>query len=72
MKVAPETSAGALKVHVTVYPSGWTVCWLTRAVPTPNGPRSRYVSRWSVQGSGPGDLDDPVALVTRAMEGYRP
>lgn len=70
--MAPESSAGALKVHVTVYPSGWAVCWLTRVVPTPDGPRSRYVSRWSIQVSGPGALEDPQALVRQAIEGYRP
>ena len=70
--MAPETSAGSCKIHVTVYPSGWAVCWLTRAIPTPDGPRTRYVDRWSVQVAGPGALEDPKALLTAAVEGYRP
>jgi hypothetical protein len=70
--MAPESSAGSLRLNITVYPSGWTVCWLTKVTPTANGPRARYVSRWSVQGAGPGALHDPEALVQEAMEGYRP
>ncbi len=70
--MAPETSAGALKLHMTVYPSGWLVCWLTRSIPTPNGPRSRYVTRWSGQVSGPGALEDVQEVVRAAMESYRP
>lgn len=72
MSVAPETSAGAMKVHITVYPSGWAVCWLTRVIPTPNGPRARYVSRWSVQVDGPGALEDVQKLVRTAIDGYHP
>jgi hypothetical protein len=63
--MAPETSAGSARLNITVYPSGWTVCWLTEARPTVNGPRTRYSKRWSFDGS-PALLQDPQALVEHA------
>jgi hypothetical protein len=56
---------------MTVYPTGWLVCWLTRAVPTPDGPRARYVHRWTGEVSGPEALGDIQDLVRAAMESYR-
>jgi hypothetical protein len=65
--MAPQTSAGSYRLHVTLYPSGSGVAWLTRAIPTPSGPRARYVNRWSFA-APPTLLEDPSATLTAALE----
>jgi hypothetical protein len=67
--MAPETSAGSLRLNVQMYPSGSGVAWLTRAVPTPSGPRARYVSRWSFT-APPSILEDPAAAMAAAMDAF--
>jgi len=65
--MAPQTSAGSYRLHVTLYPSGSGVAWLTRAIPTPNGPRARYVHRWSFAAT-PEIIDDPLETLKLALD----
>jgi hypothetical protein len=67
--MAPETSAGSCRLHLTLYPSGSGVAWLTQALPTPNGPRARYVSRWSFVAPAT-ILQDPAAALQVALEAF--
>jgi hypothetical protein len=67
--MAPEHSAGSIRLNVTLYPSGAGIAWLTQARPTPDGPRARYVSRWSFV-APPTMLLDPAACLQVALEEY--